>query len=612
MVATAQHIGAQQRHSKARPCPICGGGDRDPRGKGRRCHGFTSEDFAHCSREEHAGGLVATEGNTYGHRLYGPCACGLTHGDDQRGAAAFGEVSYEYRDERRQLLFKVVRLAGKNFRQCRPDGLGWTWSTAGVRRVLYRLPELLDAPRDATVYVVEGEKDVDNLRRIGAVATTNPMGAGKWSFVAEHARTVLRDRHVVIIADADEPGRKHAADVLASLTDIAVTATVLELPTKDASDWIDAGGTFTELRAMTARPANDETPATPNRSKLITVGDALQQLVKIGNAPVYTSPFPTLNEAIGLDGFLGGQSYNLAAGTGRGKTSWVGQQAMHTAATGHDVLIAIYEAFPGYNVARMAAGPLGVHSNQIIRDVGKHGPAVTKAIPPRIFFLDRPSLSLIREAADQLANASGKPPMVIVDYLQKLADGIQAEQNRPDARLATSQASAGLMDLASSTGSPVIAVSATSRMNNRKTADPRKLSPYELVDVAKESGAVEYDSAGLIVLSLSDDHEGDERIATMTVAKARFGEEVHIDMRFDGKRGAWRDLGRVERGSGSVEMPLRDAIRLALKTTSAPNTAEIIRRTKRGRNDVLAELRAMVIDGEVDKSDGYSLIGDGE
>ncbi|MGZ4619458.1 MAG: hypothetical protein ACXV3F_12235 [Frankiaceae bacterium] len=30
------------------------------------------------------------------------------------------------------------------------------------------------------VYVVEGEKDVHSVEYAGAVATTSPMGAGKW------------------------------------------------------------------------------------------------------------------------------------------------------------------------------------------------------------------------------------------------------------------------------------------------------------------------------------------------------------------------------------------------------------------------------------------------
>src|SRR5204863_1069695 len=44
---------------------------------------------------------------------------------------------------------------------------------------------------------------------------------------------------------------------------------------------------------------------------------------------------------------------------------------------------------------------------------------------------------------------------------------------------------------------------------------------------------------------LSNDFDGDERIGTITIAKARFGREMHIDARYHGARGTWRDLGEV-------------------------------------------------------------------
>src|SRR4051794_22411455 len=96
-------------------------------------------------------------------------------------------ATYDYRDERGQLLYQAVRyepgLDGepKTFRQRRPDGKGgWVNNLRGARRVLYRLPELLAAPPEQLVFVVEGEKDVENLRAVECVATTNAMGAGKW------------------------------------------------------------------------------------------------------------------------------------------------------------------------------------------------------------------------------------------------------------------------------------------------------------------------------------------------------------------------------------------------------------------------------------------------
>src|SRR4051812_34013503 len=84
---------------------------------------------------------------------------------------------YTYTDERGKPLFEVIRRPRKQFVQRRPDG---AWNLDGVRRVLYRLPRVVEAARHGdTVYVVEGEKDVHAAEAVGAVATTNPGGALK-------------------------------------------------------------------------------------------------------------------------------------------------------------------------------------------------------------------------------------------------------------------------------------------------------------------------------------------------------------------------------------------------------------------------------------------------
>lgn len=160
-------------------------------------------------------------------------------------------ATYDYRDETGKLVFQVVRHEPKDFRQRRPDGQGgWVRSVKGVRVVPYRLPELLAEPARPVV-VVEGEKDVDNLARIGVLATCNAGGAGKW--MPEHA-AFLRGRHVLVLADNDEPGRNHAQQVAATLQGIAASVRVIELPglpaKGDVSDWITAGGTTDELTRL--------------------------------------------------------------------------------------------------------------------------------------------------------------------------------------------------------------------------------------------------------------------------------------------------------------------------------------------------------------------------
>ena len=129
-----------------------------------------------------------------------------------------------------------------------------------MRVVPYRLPELL-AELARPVVIAEGEKDCDNLARIGVPATCNAGGAGKWT--AEHS-AFLRGRRVIVLPDNDEAGRNHAQQVAQSLQGIAESVRIVELPglphKGDVSDWIEAGGTKEQLERL-AEAAPDWTPA---------------------------------------------------------------------------------------------------------------------------------------------------------------------------------------------------------------------------------------------------------------------------------------------------------------------------------------------------------------
>jgi hypothetical protein len=184
-------------------------------------------------------------------------------------------ATYPYRDEAGELLFEVVRREPKDFRQRRPDGAGgWTWSIKGVRMVPYHLPDLIEAlAQDRTIYIVEGEKDVDRLRRDGIAATCNPGGAGKWR---DDLAPIFDGADVVILPDNDEAGREHAAKVARSLAKVAARIRVVELPglprKGDVSDWYAAGGTVEALQAL-AEAAADWRPAVATHFPFILYGD---------------------------------------------------------------------------------------------------------------------------------------------------------------------------------------------------------------------------------------------------------------------------------------------------------------------------------------------------
>ena len=184
------------------------------------------------------------------------------------------DATYAYEDEEGRMLFEVVRFEPKGFRQRKPDDKGgWIWSVKDVRQVPYRLPQLLNAPPDQPVFVVEGEKDVLRLESLGLVATCNAGGACKWP---DALNEYFGGRRAVILADNDEPGRKHAGKVAAALNPAAKTRVLClpGLPSKgDISDWLDAGGTVEQLLKMADAPGNH----------LPTVGDAVEEHFEPGD-----------------------------------------------------------------------------------------------------------------------------------------------------------------------------------------------------------------------------------------------------------------------------------------------------------------------------------------
>jgi len=152
---------------------------------------------------------------------------------------------YDYRKDG-QLLHQTVRYYPKGFRQRRPNGKGgWIWSLKGVDPVLYNYDEIVNSE---IIFIVEGEKDADNLSVMGLTATTCPMGAKAWK---DRYSDVLRGKTAVLLPDNDSSGQEHMRSVAKSLWSKAAEIKIVKLPDLpdkgDVSDWIKAGGTKQDL-----------------------------------------------------------------------------------------------------------------------------------------------------------------------------------------------------------------------------------------------------------------------------------------------------------------------------------------------------------------------------
>jgi Family of unknown function (DUF5906) len=202
---------------------------------------------------------------------------------DQHPALGRPATTYDYVNATGKLLFQVCRFENpKDFRQRRPAGEdSWFWDVQGVKLIPYRLPELIeDIKQGRTIFICEGEKDVDAARAKGVAATCNPGGAGKWR--TEYNEYLL-GANVVVVGDNDPqsknpktgellfhpdgrpklPGQDHMMDVAAKLANTAERIRLLDLG-KMWPECPSKGDTYDYLQCHTPEQFNALADAAPD------------------------------------------------------------------------------------------------------------------------------------------------------------------------------------------------------------------------------------------------------------------------------------------------------------------------------------------------------------
>jgi putative DNA primase/helicase len=336
-------------------------------------------------------------------------------------------ASWQYVDETGAPLFSTHRMEyplepgqtkpKKTFRQSHPDPSDpnkQIWNLDGVRRVLYRLPELLGAVEDGKrIFLTEGEKHADALWALGYPATTAPMGAGHWQ---EDYGVYLEGADVVILPDNDETGRSHAEQVAASLTARSRTVRVLPLPDLpekgDIIDWLAAGGTPEALERLAAEApvwTRDELDA---RAAARKTRFTLREL--LANEEIMRPPMAVVPRIV-----WGGRLTLLAGLYKIGKSTLTGCLAkcvslglpfldVETCREG-DVLLVGLEEWIGDPARRL-------------HQFGAHPDRVT--IVDRLFADPKNRLAELKDHIDAV-----KPLLVIVDSLIKFGSGLIQNEN---------------------------------------------------------------------------------------------------------------------------------------------------------------------------------------
>ena len=144
---------------------------------------------------------------------------------------------HSYYDADGAEAYQALRMYPKSFRLRQPDGKGgYLHNIKGITPLPYNLPGIIEN-KSAPIFVVEGEQCADVLIEAGLVATTNHGGAGKWG--EEHAQH-LEGRNVIVMADNDQVGHRHADAVVASLWGKANQIKRVDLPgLPDKGDVVD-------------------------------------------------------------------------------------------------------------------------------------------------------------------------------------------------------------------------------------------------------------------------------------------------------------------------------------------------------------------------------------
>ena len=213
------------------------------------------------------------------------------------------DQTYDYQDVDGNVIYQVGRFAleggGKTFKQRAPDGKGgWYYTLSTVKeRVLYNLPALIKAiARGETVYVVEGERDVQTLALMGAIGTTCMGGASaKWNVAwAQY----FANANVVVLADYDDVGRaaaKFRAETIAShAKSVRVVYALPGAESKkgfDLSDWVTASGSgasLSRLEALSAELGETVEPYTPPY-KTEALAELVTDLSDAGNGKWFSS-----------------------------------------------------------------------------------------------------------------------------------------------------------------------------------------------------------------------------------------------------------------------------------------------------------------------------------
>ena len=431
-------------------------------------------------------------------------------------------------------------------------------------------PDALEqAAKERFVVLTEGELDAAAL--LAAYGTEYPvlgLSGGIPKGWPERIRDTGADAYIVM--DPDDTGKRHAERYRAQLSGLGVRCYVVNLPgPADLNELLVQQGPETLMHGLEVAM---ETATLESTSDLLYIRETwLAELDARANRPHnhYTTGLPALDELLG-GGYLEG--LHLIGGiTGGGKTSFALHVALTNALAGRPVIYASYEqsrlelwgriatrltAVPFRAIKRGTYDDLGqkvLTSSQLkasegwsqLEQASKHlkivegGDALSRQASSY-------TIEVLAETAQLIADERGVPPLIILDYLQRVP--APPEMRIKDVRERVGYA-AGVLQvrLARELQAPVLALSSI----GRASYNLQRATLEERLAAFKEAGEVEYTAyTALLLYGLSDDLQAEHNLApgimsnfrpmTLDLVKNREGDIGQIGAKWLAARGDWQ------------------------------------------------------------------------
>ena len=414
------------------------------------------------------------------------------------------------------------------------------------------------------VVICEGFPDALSVAGAGMRAVAVLGAAYPDQKVAQAVVARYPNEAVAVGFDADDGGRKGSEVLGELLVSAGAKHRVWRLPVPDEGDLNDwarrAGPAFgDELRAAwSSLVPLGWRPATSAASLL---GAFYAEQADQAGAVRIPTGIPELDLLLARGGWRPGLVL-LGGMPGIGKSAFSLHCALHAAAAGHPVLYLSVEHGPHEMLGRLFCRA----TRRPISDYWNRDPAYLAAaqevagdyhlenlyLRTDAFLVEdhAGTVGRLREWASEVAEDTGRSPLIVVDYLQRLRPPESQSRSEPNRQI--SMAGLGLRQIARDLSAPVVAISSMNRQSYDRAPS---------LDAFKGSGDLEYDADACLLLRLaaSSDEQAQQMAQSTSVVpvqlfligKNRYG-PTNLDdpilLDFDRAYGGFRQRGGANSG----------------------------------------------------------------